>query len=658
MIQNLHMWIDPDAERQEFGQGLFSYNEAAFACYADPEGFAELHRMRGPRKSDYQRLVPTTFEVAEQLLAQIHQRREWGTQISPDRWTFETEGTEIRTKHGFRRGKRIELQDVLKHLTGRSGFARGTTDKPIPHYHARDDGSMVPNFVPALRFDIDLDRAFRYQNLDRLLRELRSQKRVIEASGFPYRVFRTGSRGVQVVIPLPKSVPPSLASFVSEGFRHALAARGSSFVGVDKDNLHGLLRLPGGVHAKTGDLGLWIDVDAGELHSLEEQISLMKSGLTWSERDSSTMSDQEFTRAANDLIRQMRGRGYDLHRLVESDLALTIIEKHSANEIAAAILRSIEEGQRVRREIEEEHSRFKAELLGQDDSGEQISEEADTDQEGRVPEIADHPAGTVEWARSVWDGAYEPGGHWEWINMAGKRGILAAAILFGEDGEQALLDLSRRVGAISESELRAREHTIRALWRSFELKEHFGSTRSESASSPLVLGNSDEDIEQIADTILARMLEVQAKPRWNKELARKVVTMLLIGIRDSENGRLRISFGSISDSINEKWPGSNCNRQRVAEMIPRITFGEESLVRAFHRYRGRRWKSLSDEYALAALFKDTELYKESKMRYQAWLEARDAEFEFENETPRESFSEAPEPVSFSFDELVIEQQNP
>lgn len=653
------MWIDLDAKRQEFGRELFSYNEAAFAYYTDPDGFEEIHRLRGPRLKDYQRLVPITYEIAQGLFAQIHQRRDWGVQISPDRWTFESEGSEIRTKHGFRRGKRIELQDVLKHFTGRSGFARGTTDKPIPHYRGLADGSMVPNFVPSLRFDIDLDRVFRNYNSDRLLRELRSQKRVIEASGLPYRVFRTGSRGVQVVIPLPFSVPPSLASLISEGLKLALAARGSSFVGVDKDNLHGLLRLPGGVHAKTGDLGLWIDVDAGELHSLQEQISLMKSGLTWSERDSLPMTTEAFTKAANDLIRQMRGRGYDLHRVVESDLALTIIENHSANEIAAAILRSIEEGKRVRREIEEEHERFMSELLGQTASDELISEEAAADQESAMAEQSDHPAGTLEWARLVWDEAYEPGGHWEWINMAGKRGILAAAILFGEDGgEQALLDLSRRIGAISEGELRAREHTIRALWRSFELREHYKTATTVSEKSPMVLGNSDEDIEQMANTVLARMLEVQAKPRWNKDLALKIVTLLLIGIRDSENGRLRISFGSISNSINQKWPGSNCNRQRVSEMIPRITFADQSLVRAFHRYRGQSWKSISDEYALAAMFKNSALYRQSKARYQSWLEAKEAEFEIEDDHPDESFAEAPEPVSLSFDELVIEPQNP
>lgn len=652
------MWIDPDAERQDLGQGLFFYSDGPFAYYTDPDGFEEIHRLRAPRLPDYQRLVPTTFEIAQGLFAQIHQRRDWGVQISPDRWTFESEGSEIRTKHGFRRGKRIELQDVLKHFTGRSGFARGTTDKPIPHYRGRADGSMGPNFVPSLRFDIDLDRVFRNCNSDRLLRELRSQKRVIEASGLPYRVFRTGSRGVQVVIPLPLSVPPSLASLISEGLKLALAARGSSFVGVDKDNLHGLLRLPGGVHAKTGDLGLWIDVDAGELHLLQEQISLMKSGLTWSERDSLPMSNQEFTKAANDLIRQMRGRGYDLHRLVESDMALTIIEKHSENEIAAAILRSIEEGQRVRREIEEEHTRFMSELLVRTASNEQISEETAADQESAIPAHTEHPSGTIEWAKFVWDEAYEPGGHWEWINMAGKRGILAAAILFGEDGgEQALLDLSRRIGAITESELRAREHTIRALWRSFELREHYRTATKVSEKSPLVLGESDDDIEQIAYTILARMLEVQPKPRWSRDLARMVVTVLLIGIRDSENGRLRISFGSISDSINEIWPNANCNRQRVAEMIPRITFGEESLVRAFHRYRGQSWKSISDEYALAAMFKNSALYKESKARYQSWLEAKEAEFEIEDDHPDESFGEAPVPVSLSFDELVIEPQN-
>lgn len=242
--------------------------------------------------------------------------------------------------------------------------------------------------------------------------------------------------------------------------------------------------------------------------------------------------------------------------------------------------------------------------------------------------------------------------------MAGKRGILASAILFGDEGEQALLDLSMTRGAISESELRAREHTIRALWRSFELKEHFKPSKGESQRSPLVLGESDADIEQIVDAILARMLEVQPKPRWNKDLASKIVTPLLIGIRDSDNGRLRISFGSISDSINKKWPGPNCNRQRVAEMIPRITFGEKSLARAFHRYPGRRWKSISDEYALVAMFKNSALYRESKARYQSWLEAKEAEFEIEDDNSEERFPEAPQPVFLSPDELGIGLHNP
>jgi hypothetical protein len=58
------------------------------------------------------------------------------------------------------------------------------------------------------------------------------------------------------------------------------------------------------------------------------------------------------------------------------------------------------------------------------------------------------------------------------------------------------------------------------------------------------------------------------------------------------------------------------------------------------------------------MFKNSALYRQSKARYQSWLEAKEAEFEIEDDHPDESFAEAPEPVSLSFDELVIEPQNP
>jgi hypothetical protein len=347
------MSFDPAEPQRPFDDGLFGWNPWGFAYHIEPQGFRELYNLRGPRKERYEHLVPLTSGIANGMFERIRQRREWGTQIGPSRWTFERSGYEISTGKGLRIGQSMDVRDLLKHLTGRSGYARATTDWPLEDFDF-DGHRSRPNFVPTLRIDIDIDYWWLLENSQMVLRELRSQKRVIEAAGLPYRVFRTGGRGIQIVTPLPKAVPPNLASVLMHGIRSAFEARGNDFSQPDKDNLQGLMRLPGGVHASTGDLGLWIDVDGGRLYPLEVQAEMMVSAWNYA-ADHGFFDPQDFNSAGAQMVRQLQADGIALHLLVERQQAAEILERNPDNAISQAIAIANAEADAIRTERKSLH---------------------------------------------------------------------------------------------------------------------------------------------------------------------------------------------------------------------------------------------------------------------------------------------------------------
>lgn len=632
------MWFDPSEPQWAYQDGIFGDNPWGLAYHLEPDGFRSIQALRGPRLDQYEKFVPRTVEVARAMFDTIRQRHVWGTNISMGRWSYERLGAEIKTPKGTRRGDAIHLGDVLKHLTGRSRYARGTTDLPVQHYSWSAETGWRPNFVPTLRLDIDLDRAWFGEDADEVVRELVSQRRVIEAAGLPYRVFRTGSRGIQVVIPLPLSVPPSLASALMFGIRSALEERGKGYTDPDKDNLHSLMRLPGGRHASSGNLGLWIDVDEGRLYPLDVQAEMMSSAFLFPEDDSSVMTKELFQRAGGPMLNRITASGVALHELLDRDVAMLHLRARPANPISQAIEAAHEEARAIRAEQEAMINEWRRTWLApsppateeatEERNQERASEVAETILGGNEEAVearadAAAPVGTLEWAKAVWLEAYPQGGHWEWVNMGGRKGILAAVVLFGADrAEEAMLSLSRSVGARSATEMREREFTIRRLWETFGMKDFVPNKEREAFVPPLILGPATAEVEELADRILAQMLAAQPKPRWNKALALKVALVLLIGIRDSEGGRLRASFGTISATINERWPEAKTNRQRVSEMIPRMTQGKGTLVRAFFRAKGQKWKSEADEYGCGLFLRGTPLQQEASRKLAEIIEGQ------------------------------------
>jgi hypothetical protein len=377
------------------------------------------------------------------------------------------------------------------------------------------------------------------------------------------------------------------------------------------------------------------------LYPLEVQAEMMVSAWNYA-ADHGFFDPQDFNSAGAQMVRQLQADGIALHLLVERQQAAEILERNPDNAISQAIAIANAEADAIRTERKSLHKSKGLEPKTDDQFPPEAAHPALLEDEGEDDEIrtviSDSNAsfGTIEWAKYIWDEAFESGGHWEWLNMGGRKGILAAAILFGSaDAEAKLIELARKIRARSEYEMREREFTIRALWKTFGWKEFKPFVVGQRMETPLILGELDSRVEELAGNIVAEMKRVQPKPRWSSDLANKVALMILIGIRDSDTGRLRASFGTISDSINMRWPAATTNRQRVSEMIPRMCQTKGSLVKAFYRIRGKRWASEPDEYGCGAILRGSELHEEAlvKMRDLAARELAELEEELAEEMP-------------------------
>ena len=127
--------------------------------------------------------------------------------------------------------------------------------------------------VRSIRIDIDCDDVWGTRDQRMLRAQVRACATLAEQLGLGFSVFRTGGRGIQAIYSLPWPQTPLSASWLSAVLRDALSIRlaGLSAV-VDCDSTRAILRLPLGLHAKSGLLGLFLSPVSGEILPLEEQV--------------------------------------------------------------------------------------------------------------------------------------------------------------------------------------------------------------------------------------------------------------------------------------------------------------------------------------------------------------------------------------------------
>ena len=436
------MLFVPSEPNRKFDSDLFGSNPFGFSYFFENEGYRAVWDRKKITDNLVRSHLPATAKLAKAMFGTVDQRTRWGRQIAPKRWLYETANEPISAGQGRQRyGDFLREREILKHLLGR-GFARGTTDVPneFTTYDYEKKGWRY-NLIRSLRLDVDQDAAWLTQDRDAIMEEIRSEAEIARRLRLPYRVFRTGGRGHQAVIPTPFSLPHSLSSLLMWSIRFALEQRSDQYGSEpDADNLHSLMRLPGGVHGRSGEIGLWIDHQSGKLHALSTQAALMRRGFDYpSEVEDGLWTKADFKDPAVSLVKAMRREGIVQHHRLTRDEAIRILEDKTDNLIIETCLRAFEIASSVQIVASGPTENEVSEGVLSVEAEESTTHHSETE---NAPALSDNTTvpdpdvsvayGTKEWAAQVWMEAWKPGEFWEWINMGGKRGILAAVVLFGK----------------------------------------------------------------------------------------------------------------------------------------------------------------------------------------------------------------------------------
>jgi len=602
---------------------LFAPNARPLAAYLEPEGYADLCQMQRPNVRSYERLVPRTVEIAQRVWDLMPQRDVWGHQRADRQWVTETDGNwsqrEVRGKNLKLLQYGLQVQDLIKHFAGRT-HAVGTSDvhrvnevwDPRTHEFCE-----VPTRVRCLRLDVDQDEAWARRDADSIFDELHEQRLVAQGLGLPYHAFRTGGRGFQAVLALPARVPHPLASFLLESYRWLLELRGTERAHLDADNLHKLMRLPGGTHASNYHLGLWIDLEQQQLCPLEEQVRLMTAAFRYPrDLQRGYWTPAAFAEAANDLLQRMRALRVSSGTLLTREQTVALIEDCPENPIiqrwyqARALTETLRiPCQVVPRNVPQGSASqgTDARIVGTDPTDGISGSHAIATSQRRY---------SKEWAAQVWLDRFAPGGFWDWLNTGGSNGILASVILFGEEGAvPALRRLAEEVPVRRPADLQDRYRTIAGCWKSFRLKGFVAVERCGSAPQVLSLGEASAELHELAESIVRQMRARDPKGKWKSELAHRLVLVLLLALQDSPNGRVEVSYRSLAETINQRWPDQPpTNRTRVQEMLARLSPGDQCLYEMLRRAKGLAAIGQPDRYAPGTDLARTPLGKVWMMR--------------------------------------------
>lgn len=499
-------------------------------------------------------VCPKTFALAQEIGNQPWRRDVWG--MESDDGSFFT----ISTGSGKKGARPFGWREVLRTLTGKQ-CAVTTSDAP---YHKPTNWLSAPKYVRVLRIDVDDDRAWENDDEVAILSEIRREQLICTKLGFPYSAFKTGRRGHQGIIPLPVAMPLSLASLLMEMYIHIHERSGTNSPMVDKTNLTGQMRMPGGLHRKTQDLALFIDIDSGTLYDIDTQAELMVKAFSYSSMKESVHWDEHaFKPAAQEILDWTTNQEISRDRRV-----LPTEMRHAVTDLEAnAIVRRFQES---------------CEFFG-------LKVITASDQVSNSPKLekrhqTSSDAFSSQWAQQIFNEGFKPGGFWDWINMGGKKAIRAAHVLFGEDGaRKAIEDKARSIPFKSDNDLFDRLNTIRSCMSSF----HFQAE------------NTPVDAEEIRSHWNSAKAEVKAslkdkpKPRWKLEPAIAVLSVLLADAQLQKRRFTKLGLREIERRVSSTYPEIKCCTNTVKASLQRLV--ESGLVR---KRRASKATSVPDVYQI------------------------------------------------------------
>jgi len=603
------------AGNRPFDTDLLACHLGPLVTLLEPEGWTAFNRQGGRQVLQYRKHVPATIEVAEALYRAVPSPWRWACQMEDGGWPQKTAGRWIdMPRQGAARSQGegslssvrvrqqpLRLIDVAKHLCGVT-FALGNLDNYVV-------GFEEASVVRCLRVDIDMDDAHAARDTEAILAQMRGEREAAHALGLGYMAHRTGGRGHQFALALPLAVHRPVASFLLHLVKRLVTGRMVPGAEFDKSNLTSIMRLPGGLHAKTKRLGLFVDVDAGGLYPLLAQVELLKSRFSapfdvYPER----LDKATFRAAAQQIADVLKAAGVRRWERLDNRTFQAAMARLRDNLFVRAY-----HGVLFGEQVDVPEEREEPEKAPPPDAAVVFAVELpapdDLPCNAAAPEVDDYTELEAEdwglaWAwRTIMMG-YPAKGFQRYIRADGDKAIRAFYRVY-ETPERVLAEMeeqARTMPHLSAADVDARLSLLRSL-----VPHHEYIPLPKRPRSRLVVTGEDRAFAQmVLSTINTRRRERGEKAirKGSSPILEALFFVILHEFKKADSDTVHLSHRQIARYINAGFAPIRTNRTSVGDYLKLLCVGEDcrfEMLRVSDRPRGRRegvvyvaWKELRE----------------------------------------------------------------
>jgi hypothetical protein len=442
-------------------------------------------------------------------------------------------------------GRETKLWNPSHILTEDELIASYTSGIPLTYWEHRF--LRRETSVRAIRIDVDCDEVWMNRDHHKLTSQIRACAALGEQLGLGFSVFRTGGRGLQAIYSLPWPQTPLSASWLASKLRDALSVRLAGLLAVvDCDSTRSIMRLPLGLHAKSGSLGLFLSPDTGEIQPIEEQVC--QSTRAFSAAKGATRSSHAlkairsaFDRGENGLgiaSREIEQRAWE-HLPVESEFLQILLDGRIAPpEVSEGRIISVEENVTQGQAVE------------------------DSEQPGQGAEL---PDAILARAWAVWNCGYGAGGS-NAFHLEG--GIAIAKLLFGDKARERLRSQAESSPCRRPQDLEDRFTRIDQLLDTQKIGWLLSrwSAKGDELMALYLPDPEESDMRDAKRLVLAYRRVMQAQGRKVQRRTAKVVEAVAIAVLASiRRGNGIASSRALVSKVAEM--GVTTNRTTVSQVL-------------------------------------------------------------------------------------------
>jgi len=255
-----------------FITNLDALNDQSFLEYLDATEAARLLKLQKRRVASFKKLQ--SYSQINDLFSFIGEREEYRINRGfPPFWVHMIAGweedpiplqlsQEKRIKHPTQSFREIDFLNILLGVDNRKRTSVALSDQYLDQ-------------ISNIRIDFDFAN-FDADQAIKLALELEDK---VASIGLPVFFFCSGSKGIQICIPLPAPIPLQSAQILWRKLHNYLQ---TDLAKLDVCSVNSYLRIPLGRHARTMLLSAFFDPHTGQFFPIDQQLDIYKKSLVWS----------------------------------------------------------------------------------------------------------------------------------------------------------------------------------------------------------------------------------------------------------------------------------------------------------------------------------------------------------------------------------------